>query len=680
MNDLADFFYTSGDLLATLDPEGKFICCSRSWRPILEGSPSPVSYLELVHPDDRRLTARQLKRLSSDQSSVVFENRLITPQGSWELSWTARKLIGQADVLLAGRDVSSDPFRSIVENSVDGIFQSTVDGQFIRVNRSMATLYGYSSPAELVGSVNRMDEQIFVDSDRRRQLLDELTRTGRVTDFQSQVYRKDGSIIWISEDIRLVQPADGSAPWLEGVTRDITTAKQSELALAASELRYAMLTESMSEGLLVVDNDDRILHVNSRLCDMAGYSADDLIGKIAMDVFLISEEDRKLLKEKNRNRLQGVSDRYEISIRRKDGGVLWVLLGGAPMYGDAGIVIGSIGVLTDITERRIAERRIRLSDLILQHVSNLVLVGDPMGLIVYVSPSIGQILGYSADEVLGEGWWKLSRSDIDERQASRQAVVELSAGIRRVSSKPYETEVVDRWGRHHWLEWQDAVGPEGLVIGVAHDISDRKGAEQALRISERKFHDLVAYSAGYICTHDLDGVFLTVNPSACARLGYTAEEMQGQPIEKFVWPDRRNLVAEYLEELRARDEASGYIKFSTKNGETAVWSYTNRVLRDAGEEPYVIGYAQDVTEKLALEREKEKWIEELKKTLSEIKILSGMLPICASCKKIKDDQGYWHQIETYISTHSAAQFTHGLCVECQHKLYPELFKPDEPAC
>lgn len=223
-------------------------------------------------------------------------------------------------------------------------------------------------------------------------------------------------------------------------------------------------------------------------------------------------------------------------------------------------------------------------------------------------------------------------------------------------------------------------GADGNVVGsvgVVTDISERKAAETALRVSEKKFHDLIAYSAGYICTHDLDGIFLSVNPASCASLGYSEEELIGQPIEKFVWPDRKNLVAAYLEELKNNDMASGYIKFSTKQGKPVIWSFTNRVMRDAGMTPYVIGYAQDVTEKLALEKEKEKLIEELKKTLSEIKVLSGMLPICASCKKIKDDHGYWHQIETYISTHSAAQFTHGLCLDCQHKLYPELFRPDE---
>ncbi|MGD0281436.1 MAG: response regulator, partial [Dissulfurispiraceae bacterium] len=72
------------------------------------------------------------------------------------------------------------------------------------------------------------------------------------------------------------------------------------------------------------------------------------------------------------------------------------------------------------------------------------------------------------------------------------------------------------------------------------------------------------------------------------------------------------------------------------------------------------------------EQEKEKLIIELRESFSEIKTLSGLLPICASCKKIRDDNGYWNQIEAYISKHSDAQFTHAVCPDCVNKLYSDL--------
>jgi hypothetical protein len=72
--------------------------------------------------------------------------------------------------------------------------------------------------------------------------------------------------------------------------------------------------------------------------------------------------------------------------------------------------------------------------------------------------------------------------------------------------------------------------------------------------------------------------------------------------------------------------------------------------------------------------EREKLIEELRDALSKVKLLSGFLPICASCKKIRDDKGYWRQIEAYIRDHSEAEFSHGVCPECARKLYPDFFQ------
>jgi hypothetical protein len=90
----------------------------------------------------------------------------------------------------------------------------------------------------------------------------------------------------------------------------------------------------------------------------------------------------------------------------------------------------------------------------------------------------------------------------------------------------------------------------------------------------------------------------------------------------------------------------------------------------------VVKEKRRLTERKRAEDEREKLIVELQNALAEVKALSGLLPICSSCKKIRDDQGYWNQIEVYISGHSAAKFSHGLCPECAKKLYPKYFKDE----
>jgi CheY-like chemotaxis protein len=81
---------------------------------------------------------------------------------------------------------------------------------------------------------------------------------------------------------------------------------------------------------------------------------------------------------------------------------------------------------------------------------------------------------------------------------------------------------------------------------------------------------------------------------------------------------------------------------------------------------------QYAIERLRIVREKEQLIADLQDAIGQIKTLSGLLPICANCKKIRNDKGYWERIETYISKHTSAGFTHGICPECMKKLYPEL--------
>jgi hypothetical protein len=83
-------------------------------------------------------------------------------------------------------------------------------------------------------------------------------------------------------------------------------------------------------------------------------------------------------------------------------------------------------------------------------------------------------------------------------------------------------------------------------------------------------------------------------------------------------------------------------------------------------------YGGDVTERKQVEAERDRLIQDLQSALANVKSLSGMLPICAGCKRIRDDKGYWSQVESYIQQHSEAKFTHGLCPDCTRKYFPGL--------
>src|SRR4030042_7172515 len=123
---------------------------------------------------------------------------------------------------------------------------------------------------------------------------------------------------------------------------------------------------------------------------------------------------------------------------------------------------------------------------------------------------------------------------------------------------------------------------------------------------------------------------------------------------------REGVILNYQKELRRFDGAIIWVNENT------------RVIRD--KEDHVLFYEgsfQDITERKRIEEEREKLIRELQEALAKVKTLSGFLPICMSCKKIRDDKGYWEQVEVYVRDHSEAEFSHGLCPECMKKLYPD---------
>lgn len=119
-------------------------------------------------------------------------------------------------------------YRSIFENSIDGIFQTSPEGKYLAANQSLANIYGYSNCDALIQGMQDIEGQLYVEHSRREQFIQEMDLHGSVTDFESQVYRKDKSIIWISESARKVYDGSGSLLYYEGTVRDITEHKRAE--------------------------------------------------------------------------------------------------------------------------------------------------------------------------------------------------------------------------------------------------------------------------------------------------------------------------------------------------------------------------------------------------------------------------------------------------------------------
>ena len=117
-------------------------------------------------------------------------------------------------------------YQSMFENALSGIFQTTPDGHYITANPALARLYGYNSPEEMMGNLLDIEHQLYVDPRRRKEFATVLRERGAVSEFESQIYRRDGRIIWISENARAMRDEEGKLLYYEGFVEDITQRKQ----------------------------------------------------------------------------------------------------------------------------------------------------------------------------------------------------------------------------------------------------------------------------------------------------------------------------------------------------------------------------------------------------------------------------------------------------------------------
>ena len=144
-------------------------------------------------------------------------------------------------------DEAEDSFRSIFERAVPGIFQTTPGGNYIRANPALARIYGYDSPAQMLEMLTDIGRQLYVESNRRCEFIELMRENGALSGFESAIYRRDGSVIWISENCREVRSTQGELVYYEGTVEDITQRKhaESELKLAREQAEQANKAKSV---------------------------------------------------------------------------------------------------------------------------------------------------------------------------------------------------------------------------------------------------------------------------------------------------------------------------------------------------------------------------------------------------------------------------------------------------
>ena len=217
---------------------------------------------------------------------------------------------------------AEEKYRMIFENAVEGIFQTTPEGKYISANLALARLFGYSSPQELMENLTDINRQLYVDSDRRAEFVEAMESVGAVWQFESQVYCKDRSVIWISENARVVRDNYEQILYYEGTVEDISTRKVMQEALRyqqeqSERLLLNILPQPIAERLKLEQDTiaESFSEVTVLFADLVGFTqlAEEMSPKDLVNLLnnIFSAFDR-LAEQHNLEKIKTIGDAYMV--------------------------------------------------------------------------------------------------------------------------------------------------------------------------------------------------------------------------------------------------------------------------------------------------------------------------------------------------------------------------------
>lgn len=222
---------------------------------------------------------------------------------------------------------------------------------------------------------------------------------------------------------------------------------------------------------------------------------------------------------------------------------------------------------------------------------------------------------------------------------------------------------------------EDIAGLKKRIRDLEQSETELRQAAEHLQKSEKLLAAAFDINPDPITITDLSTQkIIHANRAMTQWTGYAHEEIIGSStLELHLWvhPQDRGTLIHNLKSGETINNVEFVMK--RKDGDVRNVLLAARLIEIRGGQ-YVLTLVQDITERKQVEKDREKIIIELQLALRDVKTLRGLLPICASCKRIRDDKGYWNRIESYITKHSDAEFSHGICPDCLKKLYPDVYE------
>ncbi len=333
---LLEFFLPDGAGLANL--------------PLLRAAAPQVPIVVLGSVDDE---AMALESVHAGAQDYLVKNQLDT---RWLLR-TLRYAIerNQAELAL---QAAEEQYRGIFDHLTEGIFRTTPDGRYLLANAALARIYGYESPAELMTGITNIGDTLYVQPGRREEFMRLMAEHDTLAAFESPIFRKDGSIIWISESCRAIRDASGRLLYFEGTVQDITARRAAEEKVRNSEVLYHSLVETLPQNIFRKDLRGHFTFANQQFCQTLKRPLQDILGKTDSDFFPPELAEKYKLDD---SRVMATGQNYETVEEHQlpDGRTIYVQVVKTPLRGAYSQISGLQGIFWDITAQRMADERVR---------------------------------------------------------------------------------------------------------------------------------------------------------------------------------------------------------------------------------------------------------------------------------------------------------------------------------
>jgi PAS domain S-box-containing protein len=413
--------------------------------------------------------------------------------------------------------------------------------------------------------------------------------------------------------------------------------------------------------------------------DMLGYEP-DLFRHYTDFTALLHPDDLERVIDAMRDHLQGARPDYRVDyrIRNHAGGYLWFQdVGRVSQRDDEGQPAIVTGIVLDVTERKRVEAALREGEerfrTLFHGHSAIKLVLDPQsGSIVDANEAAARFYGWSIPD--------LKRMRIQQINAlSSEKVESAMAWAASAQNARFEFRHLRADGSARDVEVfsnRVEIAGRAYLYSIIHDIGDRKRveaeqreAEAALRKSERSLVHAEEFARFGHWEFTLDDEIMHASAGAAKIYGFAHHHVPLRDVQRCVLAEDRPRLDSALRDLVGTN-APYDVEFRIHRvSDGATVAVHSRAEFDAAGRN-VFGVVQDITERKRIETERETLILQLQSAIEHIKTLKGIVPICASCKKVRDDEGFWEQVEAYLSRHTDVRFSHGICPDCLKKHYP----------